>query len=396
MHRSLGHSKSKRLVRYPKRGLPFGTGSDRQRHYSKDDKQILKRRMKESEQIKENLLTWDWDPSWGSFLKPAECLFLNTLDFSDLKDEEDQTEDQRVSSTAVSCLKGPPAPPPLPPPPFPSTPQPGGAVKSCTMKLYWRELQAVSPLPRMTRFGNQSIWADLEPVHLDTKQLECLFQSKSTSFNVKVSGKKVRSVNCKYAQGHDHADHAPSLLRRLRHTITLKCPLKCISKMWFFWSNTETIVSVRVGDEEKSHHNHHFEQPAARPPPPACHLQHGHHCVRPRGSTGMENKKASGKSNHKRSCWLFFPSHSRRKQRLQVIMPTDEELCLIKDAKSQNPHSPLAPAESCLLTLGQISYLSSRLQLWAFALDYDSLERVCSCTTKDPRFPWMMDSVTDV
>lgn len=68
-------------------------------------------------------------------------------------------------------------------------------------------------------------------------------------------------------------------------------------------------------------------------------------------------------------------------QRLQVIMPTDEELCLIKEAKSQNPHCPLAPAELCLLTLGQISYLSPRLQLWAFALDYDSLERVCSYTT---------------
>lgn len=78
--------------------------------------------------------------------------------------------------------------------------------------------------------------------------------------------------------------------------------------------------------------------------------------------------------------YFVFASHSLLKQRLQVIMPTDEELCLIKDAKSQNPHSPLASAELCLLTLGQISYLSSRLQLWAFALDYDSLERVCSCT----------------
>lgn len=79
--------------------------------------------------------------------------------------------------------------------------------------------------------------------------------------------------------------------------------------------------------------------------------------------------------------YFALSSLSLLKQRLQVIMPTDEELCLIKDAKSQNPHSPLAPAELCLLTLGQISYLSSRLQLWAFALDYDSLERVCSCTT---------------
>lgn len=76
-----------------------------------------------------------------------------------------------------------------------------------------------------------------------------------------------------------------------------------------------------------------------------------------------------------------FPSPSLQKQRLQVIMPTDEELCLIKAAQTQNPHSPLAPAELCLLTLGQISSLSSRLQLWAFALDYDALERVCRCTT---------------
>lgn len=151
--------------------------------------------MKESEQIKENLLSWDWDPSWGSFLKPGEHLCLNTLDFSDLKDEEDHTDGDRAVSTAVSCSKNPPAPPPLPPPPLPSTPQSGEMVKSCTMKLHWRELQAVSPLPRMTRFGNQTIWAGLEPVHLDTKQLECLFQSKSTSFKVKVSGKKVRSVN---------------------------------------------------------------------------------------------------------------------------------------------------------------------------------------------------------
>lgn len=187
--------------------------------------------MKESEQIKENPLTWDWDPSWGSFRKPADHLCLNTLDFSDLKDEEDHTEDERAISTPVSCLKGPPAPPPLPPPPLPSTPQPGGTVKSCTMKLHWRELQAVSPLPRMTRFGNQTIWAGLEPVHLDTKQLECLFQSKSTSFHVKVSGKKVRSVNCKYCtyKAMKNSQSCAVSALTLSITITLKCTLKCTS-----------------------------------------------------------------------------------------------------------------------------------------------------------------------
>lgn len=72
----------------------------------------------------------------------------------------------------------------------------------------------------------------------------------------------------------------------------------------------------------------------------------------------------------------FMLLHSHLKQRLQALVPLEEELCLIKEAKVQNPHSPLAPAEQCLLTLGQIPHLITRLQLWAFTLDYDSLERV--------------------
>lgn len=248
--------------------------------------------MKESEQIKENLLSWDWDLSWGSFLKPAEHLCLNTLDFSDLKDEEDHTEGDRAVSTAVSCSKNPPAPPPLPPPPLPSTPQPDEMVKSCTLKLHWRELQTVSPLPRMTRFGNQTIWAGLEPVHLDTKQLECLFQSKSTSFKVKVSGKKVRSVN--YCMHNSMIISRSCSISALMLSIslamiTLKYSLT--SKMWFFCFNPETFLSVCVGDEEKPHHNHHPEQPAASPPPPTRYLQHGHHSVGQRGSPGMETRK---------------------------------------------------------------------------------------------------------
>lgn len=68
------------------------------------------------------------------------------------------------------------------------------------------------------------------------------------------------------------------------------------------------------------------------------------------------------------------------KQRLQALIPTEEELSLIKEAKAQNPHASLAQAELCLLTLGEIPYLSTRFQLWAFALDYDSLERVGGST----------------
>lgn len=63
-------------------------------------------------------------------------------------------------------------------------------------------------------------------------------------------------------------------------------------------------------------------------------------------------------------------------QRLQMLVPTEEELNLIKEAKAQAPRSPLGPAEQCLLTLGSVPHLSARLQLWAFTLDHDTLERV--------------------
>lgn len=262
--------------------------------------------MKESDQTKDNPLTWDFDQSWASFLKPAARLCLNTFDFSDLWDEEDSTEDEAANTTSESstCLQAPPAPP-LPPPPPPLAPplplasHKGTPIKCRTLKLHWRELQSLAPLPRMTRFGTQTIWAGLEPVHLDTNRLEYLFESKakSTSFNV-VSGKQKQ----------------PS-----------------VSVLGMKRSNIITIALSSL--------------PPPRLLPPAIYSM---------DSTVLDREDV---------------------QRLQALIPTEEELCLIKEAKAQSPHSPLAPAELCLLTLGDIPHLNSRLQLWAFALDYDSLER---------------------
>ncbi|XP_030286357.1 FH1/FH2 domain-containing protein 1 isoform X1 [Sparus aurata] len=262
--------------------------------------------MKESDQTKDNPLTWDFDQSWSSLLDPAARLCLNTLDFSDLWDEEDSTEDEGTSLTnePTACLRGPPAPPPLPPPPppvphLPSASHTGATIKCRTLKLHWRELQSLAPLPRTTRFGRQTIWAGLEPVHLDTNKLEYLFESKgaSTIFNV-VSGKQKQ----------------PS-----------------VSVLAMKRSNIITIALSSL--------------PPPRLLPPAIY--------------GMDSSVLDREDV----------------QRLQALIPTEEELCLVKEAKAQNPHSPLAPAELCLLTLGEIPHLNSRLQLWAFALDYDSLER---------------------
>ncbi|XP_019209616.1 FH1/FH2 domain-containing protein 1 isoform X2 [Oreochromis niloticus] len=202
----------------------------------------------------------------------------------------------RTSGTPSSS--SPTSPPPSLASPLPSASPKDGTVKSRTLKLHWRELQNLAPLPRMTRFGTQTIWAGLEPVNLDKNHLEYLFKSKanSSSLNI-VSGRQQPSI---------------SVLGVKR-------------------SNIITIALSSL--------------PPPRLLPPAIYSMDS--CV-------LEREDI---------------------QRLQALIPTEEELCLIKEAKAQNPNASLAPAELCLLTLGEIPHLSTRLQLWAFALDYDSLER---------------------
>ncbi|XP_061565995.1 FH1/FH2 domain-containing protein 1 [Cololabis saira] len=266
--------------------------------------------MKGSDQIKD--LSWDYDQLWDS-VQPAAHLCLNTFDFSDLWDEDDSEEEGTHTASVSTRLKGllespnpppPPLPPPPPPPPplappLPSASPKGAVIKSRTLKLHWRELENLAPLPRMTRFGKQTIWAGLEPVHLDTNRLGYLFESKvnSTSFNAVPTRQKQPSV---------------SVLGMKR-------------------SNIITIALSSL--------------PPPRLLPPAIYSM---------DSSVLDREDV---------------------QRLQALIPTEEELCLIKEAKAQSPHSPLAQAEVCLLTLGEIPHLTTRLQLWAFALDYDSLEQ---------------------
>lgn len=265
--------------------------------------------MKEPEQAKDS--SWDSNPSWSSVLKPSARLCLNSLDFSDLWDEEDSTEDEETQLTHKSstCLQTnpaspPPPPPPLPPPPpplpsFPTSSRKGCAPESRTLKLHWRELQNLSTLPRMTRFGTQTIWAVLEPVHVDTNRLQHLFESKSGSntFNLVSVRQKQQTV---------------SVLGMKRSNI-ITIALSCL--------------------------------PPPRLLPPAIYSM---------DSSVLDREDV---------------------QRLQAVIPTEEEITLIREAKAQNPQSSLAQAELCLLTLSDVSHLSLRLELWAFALDYDSLER---------------------
>lgn len=58
------------------------------------------------------------------------------------------------------------------------------------------------------------------------------------------------------------------------------------------------------------------------------------------------------------------------------MIPTEEEKQKIQEAQLANPDVPLGSAEQFLLTLSSISELSARLQLWAFKMDYEIVEKV--------------------
>lgn len=124
------------------------------------------------------------DTTWSSLVKHAPLLRLNALDFSDLWDDEDLELDSidedspNTSANQIAALPIPPPPPPLAPPLSVASESPSGCR---TLRLHWSALLSLQPLPRVGRFGLQSIWAGLEPVQLDTYRLEYLFKSKSSS-----------------------------------------------------------------------------------------------------------------------------------------------------------------------------------------------------------------------
>jgi hypothetical protein len=58
------------------------------------------------------------------------------------------------------------------------------------------------------------------------------------------------------------------------------------------------------------------------------------------------------------------------------MMPSEEEKTKIMEAQMSTPDIPLGTAEQFLLTLSSITELEARLKLWAFKLDYETVESV--------------------
>ncbi|KAM5208249.1 FH1/FH2 domain-containing protein 1 isoform 2-T2 [Hipposideros larvatus] len=254
-------------------------------------------------------------------------LCIGDLDFSDLREDEDQ---DMLNMESVEATKGvppppplpllsggPPPPPPLPPPPikgpFPPPPPPAAPLptiapdgqalptKRKTVKLFWRELKlAGSHGGSGSHFGPSStLWASLEPVLVDTARLEHLFESRAKDV---LPSKKA-------GEG--------------RRTMTTVLDPKR--------SNAINIGLTTL--------------------PPV-------HVIK--------------------AALLNFDEFAVSKdgiEKLLTMMPTEEERQKIEEAQLANPDIPLGPAENFLMTLASIGGLAARLQLWAFKLDYDSMER---------------------
>ncbi|XP_067296510.1 FH1/FH2 domain-containing protein 1 isoform X2 [Pseudorasbora parva] len=79
-----------------------------------------------------------------------------------------------------------------------------------------------------------------------------------------------------------------------------------------------------------------------------------------------------------KSAILTFDEFAISKEGIEKILtmtPTDEEKQKIQEAQLANPDVPLGTAEQFLFTLSSISGLTDRLQLWAFKLNYETLEK---------------------
>ncbi|XP_023618827.1 FH1/FH2 domain-containing protein 1 isoform X5 [Myotis lucifugus] len=256
-------------------------------------------------------------------------LCIGDLDFSDLREDEDQ---DILNIETVEAGKGvPPPPPPLPllsegpppppppppppikgplppPPPLPAAPLPPSApdglalpTKRKTVKLFWRELKLAGGHGSSgSRFGPCStLWASLEPVSVDTARLEHLFESRAKDvLPSKKAGEGRRTMTTVLD---------PKRSNAINIGLTTLPPVHVIKA---------ALVN--------------FDEFAV-------------------SKDGIE--------------------------KLLTMMPTEEERQKIQEAQLANPDIPLAPAETFLMTLASIGGLAARLQLWAFKLDYDSMER---------------------
>uniref|UniRef100_A0A672ZB91 FH1/FH2 domain-containing protein 1-like n=1 Tax=Sphaeramia orbicularis TaxID=375764 RepID=A0A672ZB91_9TELE len=273
-------------------------------------------------------------------LSPAAALRIKDLDFSDLMDEEDiDVLDMDAFDSASHLSAVPPPPPPIPglaappPPPPPPPPLPGGpGAAGPPPPPPPPPPPGAPPLPPPPpAFGAES-------------------SQKKKKKTVKLFWKELKQADaaqkCRFGRGTVWAslDKVAVDTARLEHLFESKAKELPVAKV----TRAETKkAEILVLDPKRSNAIN-----IGMTVLPAIHVI--------------------------KTAILNFDEFAISKEGIEKILtmtPTEEEKQKIQEAQLANPDVPLGSAEQFLFSLASISALTPRLQLWAFKLNYEALEK---------------------
>ncbi|XP_039867413.1 FH1/FH2 domain-containing protein 1 isoform X8 [Simochromis diagramma] len=280
--------------------------------------------------------------AWDQLQPSAASLRIKDLDFSDLLDEEDidvldiDTFDSSASSFTLSGIPPPPPPPGMPgaPPPPPPPPLPGGLAP---------------PPPPPPPPGGLAPPPPPPPPGVPPPPPPLLEASQKKKKTVKLFWKELKQADgpkkCRFGRGTVWAslDKVAVDTARLEHLFESKGKELTVTKKGPETKKTEILVL----DSKRSNAIN-----IGMTVLPAIHVI--------------------------KSAILSFDEFAISKEGIEKILtmtPTEEEKQKIQEAQLANPDLPLGTAEQFLLTLASINGLTPRLQLWAFKLNYEALEK---------------------
>ncbi|RXN18479.1 FH1 FH2 domain-containing 3-like protein [Labeo rohita] len=279
------------------------------------------------------------DHIWDQLMATPRELRIKELDFTDLG-EEDDVDILDVGNMIGSSDLTPPPPPPLclpslpPPPPLFGCPPP-------------------PPMPGMMMPLPPPFLASIPPSHLGSPQLSRgeppLFQKKKKT--IRLFWNEVRPIDWQY---NNHKRCRESLWSKLD---PVKLDIAKLENL-FETKSKELPVTKKTAADGKRQEIIVLDSKRSN----AINI----------GLTVLPPPRTI------KTAILNFDEYALSKEGIEKILtmiPSEEETQKIQEAQLANPDTPLGSAEQFLLILSSISELSARLQLWAFKMDYDALEK---------------------
>lgn len=294
------------------------------------------------------------DLQWEQLIKTINRpLIINDLDFTDLKDDDDEN----FLNPPIICNGGPPPPPPPlgsgpPPPPLPpgiGPPPPPPPMSSIP------RFGAPPPPPSFFNSGppnppNVPSWCKRNQSQVESQPINQNKTIPKTKKTVKLFWREIKED--------------PNLLKRAGKHKTIWDELKPVQvdtqKLEHLFENrAKDIMNKKVQEGGKK--NEIIVLDAKRSN--AINI----------GMTKLPPPRTIKTAILKMDSTIM--NREGIEKILTTMMPSEDEKTKITEAQMANPEVPLGSAEQFLLTLSSISELEARLRLWAFRLDYETVEK---------------------